>query len=73
MGFDPTVVSIESTIVRYFEESLKPSIKAEMDQDATHLNNYKKLVAKAVGAKAKAGLQPSFYMQKTHQQVPQRS
>ena len=49
-------------MVRYFEESLKPSIKAEIDQDATHLDNNKELVSKVVRAEAKTGLQPSSYM-----------
>ena len=56
-------------MVRYFEEGLKPSIKAEMDQDASHLDDYEELVAKAVRAKAKAGLRPSSYVQETDQQV----
>ena len=57
-------------MVRYFEESLKPSIKAEMDQDASHLDDYEELVAKAVRAEAKAGLRPSSYVRETDQQVP---
>ena len=47
---------IESPMVRYFQKDLKPSIKAEMNQEATYLDNYKELVAKAVTAKAKASL-----------------
>ena len=43
-------------MVRCFEKSLKPSIKTEMDQDATHLDNYEELVAEAIRAEAKAGL-----------------
>ena len=31
MEFDPAAAPTESTMVRYFEEGLKPSIKAEMD------------------------------------------
>ena len=58
-------------MVRYFEEGLKPSIKAEKDQDASHLDDYEELVAKAVRAEAKAGLRPSFYVRETDQQVPQ--
>ena len=61
--FDLATAPTESTIVRYFEEGLKPSIKAKMDKDATHQDNYEELVAKAVRAKAKTGLQPSSYMQ----------
>ena len=56
-------------MVRYFEEGLKSSIKAEMDQDATHLDDYEELVAKAVRAEAKADLRPSFYVRKTDHQV----
>ena len=67
MEFDLVTVSTESTIVRYFKKYLKPFIKAEMDQDSTHLDNYEKLVAKVIRAKTKAGLQPSFYIQETNQ------
>ena len=56
-------------MVRYFEEGLKPSIKAEMDQDATHQDDYEELVAKAVRAEAKAGLRPSSYVRETDIQV----
>ena len=60
-------------MVRYFEEGLKPSIKTEIDQNATHLDNYKELVAKAVRAEAKASLQPSFYVREPDIQVLQES
>ena len=56
-------------MVGYFEEGLKPSIKAEIDQDAIHLDDYEELVAKAVRAEAKAGLRPSSYLQETDIQV----
>ena len=56
-------------MVRYFEEGLKPSIKAKIDQDTSYLDKYEELVAKAVNAEAKAGLQPSSYVQETDQQV----
>ena len=58
-------------MVRYFEEGLKLSIKAEMDQNTSHLDDYEELVAKAVRAEAKAGLRLSSYIRKTNQQVPQ--
>ena len=54
--FDLVAAPTEFIIVRYFEKGLKLSIKAEIDQDASHLDNYKELVAKAVRAEAKAGL-----------------
>ena len=73
MEFDPAATPTESTMVRYFEKGLKPSIKAKIDQDATHLNNYKELIIKALKAKAKTSLQPSSYMWETDQQVLQGS
>ena len=69
MEFDPPAMPTELMIVRYFEKNLKPSIKAEINQDATHLDNYEELVAKAVRTKAKAGLQPSFYLWEIDPQV----
>lgn len=38
-----------------------------MNQNTTQLNNYEKLIAKLVKAKAKTGLWLSFYIQKTDQ------
>ena len=69
MEFDPAAAPTESTMVRYFEERLKPSIKAEIDQDATHLDDYEELVSKAVRAEAKAGLRPSSYVREADLQV----
>ena len=43
-------------MVRYFKKGLKPSIKAKMEQDNSQLVDYKELVAKAIKAKAKAGI-----------------
>ena len=63
--FYPAATPTEVTMVRYFEKDLEPSIKAEIDQDATHLDNYEELIAKAVRVKAKAGLRPSFYVRET--------
>ena len=63
--FNPVATPTKSTIVRYFEEVLKPSIKAEIDQDASRLDDYKELVVKAVRVEVKADLQPSFYVRET--------
>lgn len=62
MEFDSAATPTESTIVRYFKENLKSSIKAKINQDATYLDNYEKLIAKTVRAEVKAGLQPSSYI-----------
>ena len=73
MEFDPVADLTGSKTVRYFEENLKPSIKAVIDENATHLNNYEELVVKAVRAKAKAGPQPSFYIWEIDIQVLRRN
>ena len=52
-------------MVKYFKEDLKPSIKAEMDQDDSQLVDYEELVAKGVRAEAKASLRPSSYVLET--------
>ena len=43
-------------MVRCFEKGLKPSIKAKIDQDAIHLDDYEELVVKRVRAEAKESL-----------------
>ena len=50
------VASIGLTIVGYFKKSLKPSIKAKTNQNATHLDKYEELVVKVIRAQAKADL-----------------
>ena len=69
MELNPIATSTKLTMVRYFKKDLKLSIKAKIDQDATYINNYKELVAKPIRVKAKAGLQPSFYIRESDQQV----
>ena len=65
MKFDPIVVPTEATMIRYFEKGLKPSIKVKIDKDDSQLVNYEGLVTKAIKAKAKIGLQPSYYFWET--------
>ena len=60
-------------MVKYFEKGLKLSIKAKKNQNTIHLDNYEELIVKAVQVEAKAGLRPSFYIQKINQQVLQGS
>ena len=62
MEFDPAATPTKSTIISYFEEGPKPTIKAEIDQDAIQLIDYKELIAKVVIAEAKVGLRPNFYI-----------
>ena len=63
LEFDSVAVLMEVTLIRYFEEGLKPFIKAKMDQNNSKLVDYEKLIAKAIKVKAKTGLWLRFYMQ----------
>lgn len=56
MEFDSVRVPKEITMIRYFREGLKLSIKAEMDQRGREFNSFQELVEKAVKAEAKAAL-----------------
>lgn len=62
MKFDPTIIFIKSTMIKYFEKGLKPSIKVKIDWDATNLNNYKELIVIAIRTKAKTSPRPSSYI-----------
>lgn len=63
--FDVTAASTKLIMVCYFEEGLKPSIKAKMDQDAHQLDSFEDLVTIAVKTETKAGLELSLYVCKT--------
>lgn len=43
-------------MICYFEKSLKPSIKVEMEQQNRKVVNFKKIVQRVVNAETKAGL-----------------
>ena len=63
--FDSIGAPTEITMIRYFREGLKPSIKAEMDQRGRELDSFEELVEKVVEAEAKAALRPASYARKT--------
>ena len=50
----------ESIIICYFWESLKPSIKFEIEQQDRASTSFKEMVQRAVNAKAKTGLRSSI-------------
>ena len=65
--FDPEYASEEDTMIWYFREGLRPSVRVKMEQRGQELNSFKELVEKAVDAEAKAALQPRFYACKIDQ------
>ena len=57
--FDSIQTPNELTMICYFRESLKPSIKVEIEQQDRESINFKEMVQRAVNAEAKAGLRSS--------------
>lgn len=54
-------------MIKYFEKSLKPSVKAKINQDTTQLDDYQELIAKAIKTEVQPSLRPSSYIQETNQ------
>ena len=70
LEFDADGVPGEPTIIRYFREGLKPSIRAEMEQRGRELDSFEDTVQKAVDAEAKAALRPRSAACETDQHCP---
>ena len=70
LEFDADGAPREPTMIRYFREGLKPSIKAEIDQRDRELDSFEELVQKAVNAEAKAALRPCSTTREMDQHCP---
>ena len=57
--FDSVGAPDKLTMIRYFWEGLKPSIKVEMEQQDRASTSFEEMVQRAVNAEAKAGLRSS--------------
>ena len=71
--FDSECAPEEGTMIRYFREGLRPSVRVEMEQRGRELDSFEELVKKAVDAKAKAALRPRSYARETDQHCLQSS
>ncbi len=60
--FDPSGTLNEATLIRYFQEGLRPSIRAQLDHRGRDLDGWEEVVEKAGAVEAKANLQPPFYV-----------
>ncbi len=60
--FDPTGAPNQTTLIRYFQEGLRPSIQAQLDYRGRDLDGWEEVVEKAGDVEAKANLQPPFYV-----------
>ena len=57
--FDPAATPNEEIMIRYFQEGLRPSVRAQLDARGRDLDSWEEAVEKAVNAEAKALLQSS--------------
>ena len=65
--FDADGAPKESDLIRIFRQGLKPSIKAQMEQRRKELDDWDKILEKAINAEAKANLQPPSMLREMDQ------
>ena len=68
--FDEEGALEESDLIRFFREGLRPSIKAQMEQQGREHDSWEELVEKAIDAEAKASLQPLSILCEMDQRCP---
>lgn len=68
--FDTDGAPEESDLIQFFCEVLKPLIKAQIEQRGRKLDNWDELVKKAIGAEAKASLQPDSILYEMDHRCP---
>ena len=63
--FDPECAPEEDTMIWYFRESLRLSVRVKMEQRGQELDSFEELVEKTVDAEVKTALRPRSYACKT--------
>ena len=63
----------KSNLIQFFQEGLKPLIKAQMEPRSQEYDSWDELVKKTVAAEAKANLKPSYYSQDMDNCCPKRN
>ena len=71
--FDSEYASEEGTMIWYFREGLRPSVRVETEQCGREVNSFEELVEKAVDARAKAALRSRSCARETDQHCIQGS
>ena len=70
LEYNPVGAPTKPTILRYFQESLKPSVLAELEYRDLKLESFDQMVKKAVNDKAKSTLRPHSSTKKMDQNCP---
>ncbi len=68
--FVPTGAPNKTTLIRYFREGLRPSIRAQLDHWGRDPHGWEEVVEKVDDAEAKANLQPPFYVRDIDARCP---
>ena len=73
LAYDSVGAPAKSTILKYFQEDLRPSILAKLQNEDHELKNFLQIVKKVVIAEAKANLQSRATTKDMDQYCPQNS
>ncbi len=68
--FNPTCTPNKTTLIRYFQEGLRPSIWAQSDYQRWDLDTWEEVIEKVGDVKVKANLQPPFYVREIDSRCP---
>ena len=71
LKFDAYEIPEKPTIIKYFQEGLRPSILAEMQQHNRELDSFEDTIQKAVDTKAKAAFRLCSTTRETDKHCPQ--
>ena len=71
LEYDPAGAPGEPTMLRYFREGLRPSIRVELEHRDLELESFEQLVKKVVEAEGKASLRPRTTTREMDQRCPQ--
>ena len=73
LKYDPVGAPTELTMLRYFQEGLKPSVLAELEHRDLELESFDQMVKKAVNAEAKSALRTRSSPKEIDQNCPRES
>ncbi len=68
--FDPSGGPNKTILIHYFQEGLRPSIRAQLDYRGRNLDGWEEVMEKAGDIEVKANLQPPFYVRDINVRCP---
>ena len=71
LEYNPVRAPTKPTMLKYFQEGLKPSVLTELEYRDLELESFNQMVKKAVNAKAKSAFQPRSSTKDIDQNCPE--